>query len=90
MLRYKHMFTLFNSKINWTGISLITGISSTNLQAHCVESVRIRSYFDPHFPAFGLTTERYGVSLRSQSECGKMRIRITANTDIFHAVTLTT
>ena len=29
----------------------------------------IRSYFDPHFP----------VSLRIQSECGKMRTRITPN-----------
>ena len=29
---------------------------------HCLEIVDIRSYFDPHFPAFGLNTERYGVS----------------------------
>ena len=27
----------------------------------------------PYFPAFGLNTERYGVSLRIQSECGKIR-----------------
>ena len=26
-----------------------------------------------HFPAFGLKAERYGVSLRIQPECGKMR-----------------
>ena len=26
----------------------------------CVKNVRIRSYFGPHFPAFGLNTERYG------------------------------
>ena len=31
------------------------------------------SAFFPHFPAFGLNTERYCVSLRIQSECGKMR-----------------
>ena len=24
---------------------------------HCVKSVRIRSYFGPHFPAFGLNTD---------------------------------
>ena len=30
---------------------------------HCVKSMRIRSYSGPHFPAFGLNTERYGVSL---------------------------
>ena len=30
---------------------------------------------------------RYSVSLRIQSECGKMRTRITSNTDTFYAVT---
>ena len=29
----------------------------------------------PYFPAFGLNTERYGVSLCIQSECGKIRTR---------------
>ena len=29
----------------------------------------------PHFPAFGLNTERYSVSLHIQSECGKIRTR---------------
>ena len=52
----------------------------------CVKSVRIRSYSVPHFPAFGLNTERYSLSLRIQSECGKMRTRITPNTDTFCAV----
>ena len=28
--------------------------------SHCLESVRIRSFFAPYFPAFGLNTERYG------------------------------
>ena len=32
------------------------------------ESVRIRSYPGLYFPAFGLQTERYGVSLRIQSK----------------------
>ena len=27
----------------------------------------------PYFPAFGLNTERYSVSLRIKSECGKTR-----------------
>ena len=31
---------------------------------HCVKSVRIQSYSSPYFPAFGLNTKRYGVSLR--------------------------
>ena len=29
---------------------------------HCVKSVRIMSYSGPHFPAFGLNTERYFVT----------------------------
>ena len=29
----------------------------------------------PHFPVFGLNTERYSVSLRNQSEYGKIRTR---------------
>ena len=55
---------------------------------HCVKSVRIRSYSGPHFPAFGLNMERYSISLRVQSECGKMRTKIIPNTDTFCAVTL--
>ena len=51
-----------------------------------MKSVRIRSYSGPHFPAFELNTERYGVSLRIQSECGKIRTRITPNTDSFNLV----
>ena len=38
---------------------------------HCVKGVRIRSYSGPHFPVFGLNTDRYGVSLSIQSKCGK-------------------
>ena len=53
---------------------------------HCVKSVRIRSYSGPYFLAFGLYTERHGVSLHIQSECGKIRTRITRNIDTFHEV----
>ena len=59
------------------------GVSPRN---PCVKSVRIRSYSGPHFPAFGLNTERYKVSLRIQSECGKIRTRITPNTDTVYPV----
>ena len=38
---------------------------------HCVKSVRIRSFSGPYFSAFGLNTDRYEVSLRIQSKCGK-------------------
>ena len=51
-----------------------------------VWSVRIQSFSGPHFPALGLNTEIYRVNLHIQSECGKIRIRKTPNTDIFYAV----
>ena len=34
----------------------------------CMKSVRIRSFSGPYFPAFGLNTERVGVSPHIQSE----------------------
>ena len=61
-------------------------ISQPN-QLHCVKSVRIQSYSSPYFPVFGLNTERYLVSLRIQSECGKIlrispySVRMWENTD---------
>ena len=60
------------------------------LMYHCVKSVRIRSYSGPYFTVFGLNTERYGVFFRIQSEYGKIRTRITPNTDTFHAVYILT
>ena len=53
---------------------------------HCVKSVRIRSYSGPYFSAFGLNTVRCGVSFRIQSEHGKIRTRVTPNTDTFYTV----
>ena len=53
---------------------------------HCVKSVHIRRCSGPYFPAFGLNTERYSASLRIQSECGKIRSRITPNMDTFYAL----
>ena len=51
-----------------------------------MKSVRPRSFSGPHFFTFGLNAARYGVSLRIQSECGKIQTRKTSNTNIFHAV----
>ena len=39
-----------------------------------------------YFPSFGLKTERYSVSLRIQSEGGKIRTRKTTNMDTFDVV----
>ena len=63
------------------------GLSRLRLSNHyCVKTVRIWSFFGLYFPAFGLNTERYGVSLLIHSKCGKIRTRKTPNTDAFHAV----
>ena len=51
-----------------------------------MKSVRIRSFTGQYFPAFGLNTEKYGVSLHIQPKCGKITTRKTSNTDTFHAV----
>ena len=63
---------------------LVEIVSMVN--SHCVKSVYIRSYSSLHFPAFGLNTERYSVSPRMQSECGKIRTRKNTNMDTFHEV----
>ena len=60
------------------------GLAYKNI--HSVKSVRTLGYSGPHFPAFRLNTERYGVFLRIQSICGKLWTRITPNTDTFQAV----
>ena len=52
----------------------------------CMKKDRIWSYSGPHFPAFGLNSERYFVSLCIQFEYGKRRTRITPNKDTFYAV----
>ena len=53
---------------------------------HCVRSARIRSFSGGYFPAFGLNTERHGVSLHIQFKCGKIWNRKTPNTNTFYAV----
>ena len=70
------------------------GQSSQLHNFHCIKTVRIQSYscphFSPHFPAFGLNTERYSVPISILSECSKMRekmrTRITPNKVSFYAV----
>ena len=56
---------------------------------HCVKSVCIRSYSGSYFPEFGLN-DSDSVSLRIQSECGEILIRMTPNTDTFYAVVVNT
>ena len=66
-------------------IYLLSDIDLPSSNNHCVKGVRIWSYSGSYFPVSGQNTRRYPVSLRIQSECGKIRISITPNTDFFHA-----
>ena len=54
------------------------------ISTQCVKRVGIRIFSGPYFPALGLNTERYSVSLRIQSELGKTQTRKTLNMDTFH------
>ena len=79
----------FSTGISWTlfhkALFLKCPEKDKNLKAiQCVKSVHIWSYSGPHFHALGLM--QYSASLRIQSECGKMRTRITPNTETFYAV----
>ena len=64
---------------------MIIAVGPTDFM-HWVKSVRIRSFFGPHSPAFGQNMDIYPANLRILSECGKMRTRKTPNTDTFYAV----
>ena len=52
----------------------------------CVNSIRVRIFSGPYFPAFGLHTKSYFVFLRIQSVCGKIRTKKNPNTDTFYVV----
>ena len=70
---------------------LMTKILLTNMLFATSSKVSVFGVILVHiFPhsEYGLNTERHGVSLSIQSKCGKMRTRITPNTDTFHAVCL--
>ena len=48
---------------------------STEFRFHAVKSVQIRNFFWSVFFGIRTNTERYGISLGIQSECGKIRTR---------------
>ena len=86
-----HLFTYYKYFPYYTyivSVSAKQGIWEILLlyKYHCVKSARIQSFSGPHFPAFGLNTQRCSASLRVQSECGKIRTRKTLNTGTFLTV----
>ena len=52
-----------------------------------MKSVPVWSFSGLYFPAFGLNTERCGISLCIQTKCSKIWTRKTPNTDAFQAAT---
>ena len=67
-------------------ICVLCSKENSSCNFHCVKSVCIRSFSDLYFSAFGLNTERYGVSHRIESKCGKIRTKKSPNTNTFHAM----
>ena len=63
-------------------------MSGIPLFVTALKSARIQKYSGLLLPAFGRNTERHSVSVRVQSECEKMRARITPNTETFQAFIL--
>ena len=74
--------------VNYTLFFYQNITSKLQLHSHCVKRVHIRSFSGPCFSTFGLNTDSYGVNLRIQSECGKVRARKTPNMDTFYALSL--
>ena len=69
----------FNITIRISLVQWLTAFSN------CMKSVRIQSLSGSYFSAFGLNTERYGVSVCIQSKCGNKRSRKTPSTDTSYA-----
>ena len=65
---------------------ILFGQLQSMLLNHCLKIFHIQSYSGPYFRVFGLNTGRYSVPFGIQSECGKIRTRITPNMNTFHAV----
>ena len=76
----KFILFLLDSLIIFTSLLILFDWQS--LRKKCPHS----KLFWSAFSAFGLNTERYCVSPRIQSVCGKMRTRVTPDTDSFYVV----
>ena len=58
-----HSLIQFQEEKHLNKIKALIKCTKIGNNDHCVKCVRIRSYSGPQFPAFGLNSERYGVSL---------------------------
>ena len=76
----------FNSDRTWKHIFFLLKFKMAVKIHTYIKSFRIRSFSNPHFPAFALNIEIYGVNLRIQFEHGKMQTRKTLSTYTIYAV----
>ena len=88
-LRIYSIFFLFNiATVNNTILSPFRQKLKT-LQTESHIALRAKCpYSELFWSAFSRIRTKYRVSLRIQSECGKIRLRITPNPDTFHPVSL--
>ena len=76
-----HIGTIFISQVKkykWVAIRQSDSKTLLSLPLLLITVWKVSKYgliSCPYFPVFGLNTERYEVSLRIQSECGKIRTR---------------
>ena len=76
---------------SWNKKFEIIELSKTVLNAlltklHCLIRAHVWNFSGLFFLAFGLNAEKFRVSLRIQSECGKIWIRKAPNTNTFYVV----
>ena len=86
MQHYIEEIQIFGERYSWRLYQMISQriIIENNWRIiNCMKSVRVWSFSGPYFPAFGMNTEKYGVSLSIQSKCGEIRTR---KPDTFHTV----
>ena len=84
---FSSVWNLLAKMTNSFGVYWLESLTFSHFHTlHFMKSVRIQSFSGPYFPAFGLNTEWYSVSLRIRCKYGEIRSRKTPNTDTFHAV----
>ena len=71
---FKESGCFISSKSNQVNI-FSSDLGAFSYKNHCVKVSKYGVFSSLYFPAFGLNRERYGLSLRIQSECGKIRTR---------------
>ena len=93
--RYRGNLTTSMSRMKRLLVIILSESTFFLSELHCVKIVRIRSYSGPQilqeyrkYPRISVPQiiDRYSVSLRIQSEYGKIWTRIIPNVDTFYAV----